>query len=127
MLFRIAADILVVLHLGFIVFVVLGGFLALRWHRLAYLHLPAATWGALITFRGWICPLTPLEQHLRRAGGEAGYSGGFIDHYLIPIIYPAGLTREGQILISALVVAINLTAYGWLAARWARQQKSEKR
>ena len=127
MLFRIAGDILVVLHLGFIVFVVLGGFLALRWHRLAYLHLPAATWGALITFRGWICPLTPLEQHLRRAGGEAGYSGGFIDHYLIPIIYPAGLTREGQILISALVVAINLTAYGWLAARWARQQKSEKR
>ncbi|MGB8718574.1 MAG: DUF2784 domain-containing protein [Desulfobacterales bacterium] len=127
MFFRIAADMLVILHLGFIVFVVLGGFAGLKWRRLIYLHLPAAAWGALIVFKGWICPLTPLEIYLRRAGGQAGYSGSFIDHYLIPIIYPAALTRELQIAMGVMVVAINLLPYGWMMARYARKRKAAKR
>lgn len=127
MIFRIAADILVVLHLGFILFVVLGGFAVLKWGRLACLHLPAAAWGALIVINGWICPLTPLEQYLRRAGGQAGYSGGFIDHYLMPIIYPVGLTRELQIALGVALVVGNLLIYGWAAARRLRRRRANRR
>jgi hypothetical protein len=126
-LFRIAADILVVLHLGFIVFVVLGGFAGLKWHFLVYLHLPAAAWGAIIVLKGWICPLTPLEQYLRRAGGQAGYSGGFIDHYLMPIIYPIGLTRNLQIAMGIALVVANLLIYGWVAARHLRRRRAARR
>lgn len=94
MIERIAADLLVILHFGFIVFVGLGGFLCLRWKRVAWLQVPAAAWGAAIELRRGVCPLTPLEQRLRVAVGDAGYSGGFIEHYLIPIIYPSGLLSE---------------------------------
>jgi hypothetical protein len=86
---RIAADLVVLAHLGFILFVILGGLLVLRWPRMAWIHLPAVIWGALIEFAGWICPLTPLENWLREASGTAGYQGGFIEHYLVPIVYPA--------------------------------------
>ncbi len=85
------ADFLVVLHLGFILFVILGGFLVQKWRRVLLIHLPAVVWGVLIEFQGWICPLTPLEQKFRMAAGEEGYSGGFIQHYLLPIIYPDAL------------------------------------
>lgn len=113
------ADAVVLVHFGFVLFVVLGGFLVLRWRWLAWLHLPAAAWGALIEFAGWICPLTPLELWLRRTGGEAGYSGGFIEHYLLPVLYPAALTREVQIALGLGVLAVNLIAY---ALVWQRKR-----
>jgi hypothetical protein len=111
---RIAADLIVLLYLGFILFVGLGALLCLRWKWVAWLHLPAAAWGAAIEFRRGICPLTPLEQRLRLAAGEAGYSGGFIDHYLLPIIYPAGLDPAFQHVLGTLVVLLNLALYAWI-------------
>lgn len=122
MFFPMAADLLVIIHLGFIIFVITGGFLVLKWPRMMYLHIPAAAWGALIEFQGWICPLTPLEQHLRQAGGQRVYSGGFVEHYMEPIVYPAGLTREMQIHFGLVVIAVNLTAYGWLLIRHKRNK-----
>ncbi len=116
-LLRFLADTLVAVHFAFVLFVVFGGFLTWRWRRAAWIHLPAAAWGALIQFMGWICPLTPLENMLRRQAGEAGYTGGFIENYLIPIIYPAGLTRGVQLTLGVLVVAVNLVAYWGLARR----------
>ncbi|MDV3239414.1 MAG: DUF2784 domain-containing protein [Gammaproteobacteria bacterium] len=112
----VLADLVVLLHLAFILFVMLGGLLVLRWRRLMWLHLPVVVWGAAIEFVGWICPLTPLENRLRAAAGEAGYSGGFIEHYLIPLIYPAGLTRELQWLLGALVLLVNAAVY-WRVLR----------
>jgi hypothetical protein len=105
------ADAVLVLHLAFILFVVLGAFLVLRRRSLMWLHLPAVIWGALIEFAGWICPLTPLEIWLRAQGGDRGYSGGFIEHYLGALIYPEGLTRELQWLLGAFVLAINAAIY----------------
>lgn len=111
MLYRILADLVVFVHLMFMVFVVAGGFLLLHRNWLIFLHLPAVIWGVFIEFSGRICPLTPLENHFRRMAGMEGYSSGFIDHYLLPIIYPAGLTREMQIFAGLFVLAINLAAY----------------
>jgi hypothetical protein len=111
MLYRALADAVLLLHLAFVLFVVLGGLLVLRYPGLAWVHLPVAAWGVLIELAGWICPLTPLEKQLRIQGGEAGYPGGFIDHYLMPLIYPDGLTREQQILAGMLVLAINAAVY----------------
>jgi len=111
MLYRFAADLLVTFHLGFVLFVVSGGFLAWRWRRLAWIHLPAATWGALIEFAGWICPLTPLENDLRRLAGENGYPGGFIEHYIIPTLYPSGLTTRVRMVLGGFVLLLNLLAY----------------
>jgi hypothetical protein len=117
--FRVLADAVLVLHFAFIAFVALGGLLVLRWPRLAWLHLPAVAWGAWITLSGNICPLTPLENRLRVLGGEAGFSGGFIEHHLASVIYPSGLTREIQIALGALVIAVNLAVYLrlWLRRR----------
>jgi hypothetical protein len=109
--YRIAADVVMALHLAFIAFVVAGGFLAWRWRRLAVAHLPAATWGAIVELRGWECPLTPLEDTLRRRAGLAGYEGGFVEHHLVPIVYPPGLTAEVQLVLGGLVIAINALAY----------------
>ena len=117
MIERILADGVVLLHFGFILFVVFGGFLLLRRKWAAALHLPAVLWAAAIEFRHGICPLTPLEQGLRRAAGEAGYSGSFIEHYLIPIIYPAGLNERLQYVLGTLVIVINLVIYGWVLFR----------
>ena len=117
MIYRALADLVLVVHLAFVLFVVLGGLLVLRWPRIALLHVPAAIWGILIEYSGSICPLTPLENSLRRAGGEAGYSGGFIEHYIQPAIYPAGLTRGTQIVLGSLALIVNLMAYGVLIAR----------
>lgn len=111
MLYRVLADLVVLAHLAFIVFALLGGMLALRWRWMPWAHLPAALWGALVEFFGWFCPLTPLENSLRRASGTAGYSGGFIEHYIIPIIYPAELTREVQVFLGLAVLAVNLAIY----------------
>ena len=114
------ADLVVLIHLAFVAFVVFGGFLALRRRRLAWVHVPAAIWGALIELTGGVCPLTPLENSLRLRGGEAGYSGGFIDHYLIPLLYPAGLTRGAQLMLGALALALNLAVYAVFLARRRR-------
>jgi hypothetical protein len=109
--YRLAADALVAAHLAFIVFVVTGGFLAWRWRRLAWLHLPAAIWGTLIEFAGWICPLTPWEFALRRRAGEIGYQEGFIEHYIIPLVYPRDLTPGVQVMLGVLVLVLNVFAY----------------
>jgi hypothetical protein len=117
MAYRILADLVVGLHALFVVFVILGGLLALRWPWVAAAHLPAAVWGALIELNGWVCPLTPLEKSLRAAAGQAGYQGGFIEHYLLPVLYPAGLTRGVQLVLGSLVIAVNLVVYALLLRR----------
>lgn len=110
-MFDLAADVIVLLHFLFILFVILGGLLVLKWKWVLWLHIPAILWGALIAFAGWICPLTPLENLLRRAQGGSGYATGFIEHYLIPVIYPAGLTRGIQITLGMAVIIINIIVY----------------
>ena len=111
-LYATLADALVLAHLLFIAFVLAGGFLLLRWPRLAWLHLPAALWGVAVEMLGGVCPLTPLENHFRRLGGGSGYSGGFVERYLVPLIYPEQLSRGDQIVLGAAVLAVNLLAYG---------------
>lgn len=122
MLARLAADAVVLLHLGFILFVLLGGLLVLRWPRLAWLHLPAAAWGTAVEFLHLYCPLTPLENHFRALAGDNGYNGGFVEHYLIPLIYPAGLTEATQAILGLVVLAINLPPYLLLLLRRLRSR-----
>lgn len=117
MLYSLAANALFLLHLGFIVFVALGGLLVLRWPRVAWFHLPCAAWGAAIEFVGWICPLTPLEWWLRERAGQAGLEGGFIERYLWPLVYPGELTREMQFALGAAVVVVNLLLYAVVIRR----------
>jgi hypothetical protein len=122
MIYPLLADAVLLLHLAFIVFVVMGGLFLLHWPRLSWLpwlHLPAVLWGVIVELRGYICPLTPLENRLRQLGGEAGYAGGFVEHYLLPIIYPVGLTRDWQIALGLGVATLNLAAY----VRWWRQRR----
>jgi hypothetical protein len=114
------ANLVLVVHGAFVLFVVFGGLLAARWPRAAWVHLPAAAWGALIEFRGWICPLTPLENHLRNLAGQAGYGGGFVEHYLLAWLYPSGLTRSVQLTLGLSVLVINVAVYAWVAARRRR-------
>lgn len=114
MAWRILADLLVVLHLAFAAFVVLGGFLAWKWRQAVFAHLPALAWGFWVETSGQICPLTPLENHLRHLAGEAGYQGSFLEHYLLPILYPSWLTRPDQWALAAFLFAVNIVAYGAL-------------
>lgn len=120
MLYKFLADAVAVFHLLFVVFAVTGGLLALRWPWIVCLHLPALAWGAAVEFTGWICPLTPLENWLRSAGGVAGYSGGFVDHYLLPLLYPASLDRELQLVLGSGLLAINAVAYFFVLRRTRR-------
>ena len=120
MFFRLAADAVLLFHLAFIAFVVLGAALAARWRWLIYVHLPAAAWGFFVEVTGRICPLTYAENLLRIEAGESGYADSFIEHYLLAIIYPAGLTRESQLVLAALVIAINVAIYGWRFIRIRR-------
>jgi hypothetical protein len=115
---RILADAIVIAHLAFIAFVLVGGIWVLARPRLAWLHLPAVAWAAYAELSATICPLTPLENALRRRAGDAGYDGGFVEHYVIPVIYPAGLTPRVQWMLGALVIAINLAVY---AIAWRRR------
>lgn len=126
MFYRLLADIVVVLHFCFILFVLGGGVLVLFWRRCAWLHLPAVLWGILIELTGGVCPLTPLENWLRRQGEGAGYHTSFIEHYLIPVIYPAALTNELRLIFALLVVIINTVIYA-LVLRYKFKKTSARR
>jgi hypothetical protein len=119
MLYTSLADAVLLAHLAFVAFVVIGGAAVLRWRRLAWVHVPAVISAVPIEYAGWICPLTPLENALRQAGGEAGYAGGFIDHHVGLALYPAGLTRGVQVVLGSLVLVLNTLAY-WQVARRRR-------
>jgi hypothetical protein len=121
MLYRCLADAVVLVHLSFVAFVVAGGLIVLRWPRAAWLHVPAVLWGVAVEWSGAICPLTPLEVMLRRWGGEAGYSGGFVEHTVLPLLYPAALTRGVQVVLGSLVVAINAIVYASVFAAYERR------
>ena len=120
MIWRTLADLLVVFHLSFVTFVIFGGFLAWKWRAAAWAHLPALAWGLWVEVSGWICPLTPLENRWRELAGEAGYRGGFLHHYVLPILYPPDLTRPNQWVLAGLLIAINAFAYGRVLARRKR-------
>jgi hypothetical protein len=117
MLFRLAADIVLSAHLVFILFALLGAAIAARWRWILVVHLPAAAWGCFVELTGRICPLTYLENHLRIKAGQSGYSESFVEHYLIAIIYPAGLTRNIQFALAVVVIVVNIAIYGWLFVR----------
>lgn len=119
MYYRLLAHFVFLTHLVFIAFVMLGGLGALRWRWIIWFHLPAASWGALIEFCGWTCPLTPVEINLLQGAGAAGYTDGFIEHYLAPFIYPIGLTRTVQWLLGAGVIVTNVFVYTWV---WRRHR-----
>jgi hypothetical protein len=123
-IYRLLADVVVVVHLGFVVFVVLGGLLVIRWRRLAWLHLPAVVWAIVLELAGWICPLTPLENRLRRAAGAGGYEGGFVEHYLVPVLYPDVLTRRMQVGLAVFVLSVNVAVYLWIVLRWRARRES---
>ena len=115
---QLFADIVVLFHFGFILFAILGGLLVLKWHWLIWLHLPATLWGSFIVMFGWICPLTPLENSLRGTDTGGTYTGGFIEHYIIPLIYPPGLTREIQITMGIILVLLNVIVYTFVYKHW---------
>jgi hypothetical protein len=124
--FRATADLVVLVHVVFVVFVVLGGLLVVRWPRLAWVHVPAAVWGVVIEFGGWICPLTPLENYLRQRGGSSAYQGEFIEHYILPMLYPANLTSRGQVWLGSLAFMVNVALY-WRIVRRASRIRSGAR
>src|SRR5215831_17406047 len=115
--YQLLADLIVLVHVAFVVFAVLGGFLALRWHRFVWIHLAAVIWAAIVELFGWMCPLTPVENWLRRRVGQAGYSSDFIAHYILPMLYPERLTREVQIALAIFVRQINLSIYSRIFRR----------
>lgn len=123
MIYHLLAASVLILHAAFVAFVVFGALLVAKWNTLIWVHLPALAWGVLTEFAGIVCPLTPLENHLRMLGGDAGYAGGCIDHYLTSVLYPAGLTREMQLWLGLAALLPNVLIYGWLFA----QRRSRKR
>jgi hypothetical protein len=124
MIYRLLADCLVVVHFAFVIFVVAGGFLVLWRPFFRWIHLPAAAWGALIELTGWICPLIPWEQALRVQAGQVGYSGGFIEHYILSLLYPQGLTPAVQTALAFLVIGVTIAFY---ACVWHRARASRRR
>jgi hypothetical protein len=121
--YRVGADLIMLLHILFIFFVVFGSLLTLYKTWIVWFHVPVVLWGVAIEVIGWICPLTPLENALRRAAGQQGYSGGFVEHYLISIIYPDGLTRSGQLILAGLIIVVNILLYGFVLTRKRIKQK----
>jgi hypothetical protein len=117
MVYRSLADLILLLHLAFVGFVVFGGLVVLRWPQLAFVHVPSVVWAVLLEYAQWTCPLTPLENTFRQWSGEAGYAGGFIEHYLTPVLYPPGLTHGIQVLAGSFVLLVNALAYWQLARR----------
>lgn len=123
MVYRILADLVLLLHLGFILFVAVGALLVLRWPRLAFVHLPCAVWGIYTALTGTLCPLTPLEVHFRRLGGQAGYEGGFIQHYVEQLVYPPGITAGQLALLGGLALAVNVGVY---LVVWRRRRADQR-
>ena len=123
MLDRALADAVVVFHLAFIAFAFAGGLLVLRWRRAMALHLPAVAWATLVEVMRWPCPLTPLENYFRHRGGQAGYAGGFVEHYIEPVVYPAGLTPTIQVFIGAGVFLVNVAVYAIVLTQWRRRRR----
>lgn len=111
MLYRYLADSIVVAHLLFVVYAIFGGLLVLKWKYSVFLHIPALLWATVVEANGWICPLTPLENRLRLAAGEGGYAGGFVDNYVLPVLYPENLSRPDQVVLAILLVTINIIIY----------------
>lgn len=126
MLLLLAANAVLLLHLLFICLVVFGSLAVPRWPRFAFVHIPAAVWGFLVEAMGWYCPLTDLENELLRLAGQSGYEGSFLEHYLLPVIYPDGLTRGVQLALAAAVLLINGGTYGWMAARRLRKRSAPR-
>ena len=124
MIYRIAADFVLVTHFAFIVLVVAGGLVVFRYEWFAWIHIPAASWGAFVELTGRICPLTTLENVLRIRAGQEGYVDSFIDHYIVPVIYPAGLTRHVQLMLAGLVVVANVAIYATILLRKRKMRKS---
>jgi hypothetical protein len=124
MMYPLLADLVLIVHLAFVIFVLCGGLLVLRWRWIAWLHLPTAVWGAVVEFTGWICPLTPLENWLRAQGGEVGDEHDFTARYLLPILYSGDLTRDLQLLLGTVVVVLNAAVYWWL---WQMQARGASR
>lgn len=116
-MYQFLAALVVFAHLAFVVFATVGGMLALRWPRIAWIHLPAAAWAAFVELSGRLCPLTPLENALRRRAGLDDYSGDFVANYVFPMLYPTGLTRDAQLAIGLFVIVMNVVAYGWVIRR----------
>ena len=123
-MYPLLANLVLIVHLAFVVFVLCGGLLVLRWRWIAWLHLPAVLWGAVVEFTGWICPLTPLENWLRAQSGESSYSSDFLAQYLLPVLYPGDLTRGIQLLLGTVVVVLNAAVYWWL---WRMQARGASR
>jgi hypothetical protein len=113
-MYQLLADLVLIVHLAFVVFVLCGGLLVLRWRWIVWLHVPAIAWGAVVEFTGWVCPLTPLENWLREQGGETAYRSDFIVQYLLPMLYPGDLTRNIQLLLGTVVVVLNTAIYWWI-------------
>ena len=124
--YALLAAAIVVAHLAFVVFAALGGVLALRWPRIAWVHVPAAAWAVFVEFSGRICPLTPLENALRRRAGLDLYSGDFVGNYIFPVLYPEGLTRDAQFAIGGFVLLLNVVAYGWVLRERRRGRVQRK-
>lgn len=124
MLYRWLAVLVLLFHLAFLAFVLLGALLVLRWPRVVWLHLPAAAWGIFVEYAGRVCPLTPLENALRARAGEPGYGRGFIAHYLAAAIYPAGLTRAAEIALGTLALLCNAVLYVWIVRRHRRPARA---
>jgi hypothetical protein len=121
MVYHSLSNLVLLVHLAFVLFAVLGGILVLKWKRLAWLHVPAFLWAASIEFAGWVCPLTPLENWLRWKGGALPYRTAFLEHYIFPLLYPTSLTRNLQILLGFLVLSINLGLYAWMLCKAAKK------
>ena len=121
MLYRLLADATVLAHVGFVVFAVLGGLLVVCWRRLAWAHVPAVLWAAAVEFGGWVCPLTPLENWFRARAGLARYGSGFVEHYILPVLYPPALTREVQVVLGVSVLVVNVGIYCWVVWRGRRE------
>ncbi len=120
MWYRILADTLVVVHLSFIAFVLVGGLFVLKWRYLSLAHIPAVLWAAWVEYQGWVCPLTPLENWFRQKAGLWEYEKSFIDYYLVPVLYPASLNREWQVVLGTIVILVNVTIYSWVWHRYKR-------
>ena len=126
MLKLLTADLIVLIHFGFILFVIFGGFLVMKWRWFIWLHVPTVVWGAMLEFFGWNCPLTILENELRQKNNDGAYSNGFIEQYIIPVIYPEELTRDIQIALGIAVIFLNLFIYTWCFKEWTKYQQAQK-